>query len=92
MIQPMTLTMAAQTFGGTLMYPDCEFSAVSTDSRHIHEGDVFVALRGEHFDAHNFLPEVATRASGMVVEYAETSICPSGWYRIPRWHLASSHC
>ncbi|WP_036859274.1 UDP-N-acetylmuramoyl-tripeptide--D-alanyl-D-alanine ligase [Porticoccus hydrocarbonoclasticus] len=79
MIQPMTLTMAAQTFGGTLMYPDCEFSAVSTDSRHIREGDVFVALRGERFDAHNFLPDVATRASGMVVEYADRDI------NLPQW-------
>lgn len=34
---------------------------VSTDSRDVGEGDLFVALRGERFDAHDFLGEVASR-------------------------------
>jgi UDP-N-acetylmuramoyl-tripeptide--D-alanyl-D-alanine ligase len=34
---------------------DVVISRVSTDSRTIKPGDLFVALRGEHFDAHNFL-------------------------------------
>ena len=35
---------------------------VSTDTRRIARGDVFVALRGDHFDAHDFL--VAARDAG----------------------------
>jgi UDP-N-acetylmuramoyl-tripeptide--D-alanyl-D-alanine ligase len=43
-------------------------SRVSTDSRTIKPGDIFVALRGEHFDAHNFLEQVAKAgASGAIV-------------------------
>ena len=31
------------------------FTGVSIDSRNIHEGDLFVALRGERFDGHEFI-------------------------------------
>ncbi|PLZ01591.1 UDP-N-acetylmuramoyl-tripeptide--D-alanyl-D-alanine ligase [Burkholderia sp. WAC0059] len=37
------------------------FARVSTDSRTVGPGDLFVALRGERFDAHDFLPDVAGR-------------------------------
>jgi UDP-N-acetylmuramoyl-tripeptide--D-alanyl-D-alanine ligase len=43
-------------------------SRVSTDSRTIKPGDLFVALRGEHFDAHNFVEQVAKAgAAGALV-------------------------
>ena len=32
---------------------------VNTDSRTCQAGDLFVALKGERFDAHDFLPQVA---------------------------------
>lgn len=35
------------------------FSGVSTDSRSVKPGDLFVALRGEHFDGHAFLATAA---------------------------------
>lgn len=34
---------------------DCEFSGVNTDSRALRPGELFVALRGENFDGHDFL-------------------------------------
>ena len=58
---------------------DAPLAGVSTDTRHITRGDVFVALRGERFDAHDFLEtardagaaafvvEDATRAAGLGV-------------------------
>jgi UDP-N-acetylmuramoyl-tripeptide--D-alanyl-D-alanine ligase len=79
MMQQLTLSQAAQAYGGTLMYPDCHFGSVSTDSRKINEGQLFVALKGEHFDAHQFLPEVATQACGMVVEHPAKDI------NVPQW-------
>ncbi|TNE80118.1 MAG: UDP-N-acetylmuramoyl-tripeptide--D-alanyl-D-alanine ligase [Gammaproteobacteria bacterium] len=79
MMRPLTLSTAAQEFGGTLMYPDCGFDAVGTDSRSLSDGELFVALRGERFDAHQFLPEVATRACGMVVERPVRDI------NVPQW-------
>jgi UDP-N-acetylmuramoyl-tripeptide--D-alanyl-D-alanine ligase len=45
---------------------------VSTDTRHIAGGDLFVALAGERFDAHDFLPDAAAKgASGLVVAKPE---------------------
>lgn len=45
--------------------------AVTTDTRTIQEGDCFVALRGEKFDAHDFLADaVAKGARALVVEDA----------------------
>lgn len=38
--------------------------AISTDSRSIGEGEFFVTLKGERFDAHDFLPQVAERHAG----------------------------
>jgi UDP-N-acetylmuramoyl-tripeptide--D-alanyl-D-alanine ligase len=45
--------------------------AVTTDTRAIQEGDCFVALRGERFDAHDFLAEAVQKgARALVVEDA----------------------
>lgn len=42
---------------------------VSTDTRSISRGDIFVALRGERFDGHDFLPQAAgAGASALVVD------------------------
>lgn len=48
-----------------------EFVRVTTDTRSIRAGDLFVALRGERFDAHDFLADaVGAGASGVVVSDA----------------------
>ncbi|HMA23988.1 MAG TPA: UDP-N-acetylmuramoyl-tripeptide--D-alanyl-D-alanine ligase, partial [Gemmatimonadaceae bacterium] len=50
------------------------FGRVWTDTRTIEPGDLFVALAGERFDAHDFLAEaVAKGASGLVVSKAEST-------------------
>ncbi len=44
------------------------FARVWTDTRTIASGDLFVALAGERFDAHDFLDQaVASGAAGVVV-------------------------
>jgi UDP-N-acetylmuramoyl-tripeptide--D-alanyl-D-alanine ligase len=44
------------------------FGRVSTDTRTVEDGDLFVALVGERFDAHDFLADaVAKGAKGLVV-------------------------
>ncbi|MGM0769665.1 MAG: UDP-N-acetylmuramoyl-tripeptide--D-alanyl-D-alanine ligase [Pseudomonadota bacterium] len=52
-----------------------QYSAVSTDTRKIQQGDLYVALRGEHFDGHRFL-ETARDAGavGAVVDTADESV------------------
>jgi UDP-N-acetylmuramoyl-tripeptide--D-alanyl-D-alanine ligase len=51
-------------------------SRVHTDSRSLQPGDLFVALRGERFDAHDFLPQV--RATGAAAVLAEREVQASG--------------
>lgn len=42
---------------------------VSTDTRTLARGDIFVALRGERFDGHDFLPQAAAAgASAFIVD------------------------
>ncbi len=44
------------------------FSAISTDTRHLTPGTLFVALKGDKFDAHNFLDKAkAAGATAAVV-------------------------
>ena len=47
-----------------------EFTGVSTNSKAINKGNLFVALAGERFDAHTFLPEVANSGAAAVVVHA----------------------
>jgi UDP-N-acetylmuramoyl-tripeptide--D-alanyl-D-alanine ligase len=48
--------------------PRC-FTGISTDSRTVGEGELFVALRGERFDGHDFLADAARAgATGVVVD------------------------
>lgn len=49
---------------------------VHTDSRSLKPGDLFVALKGEHFDAHSFLPDA--RASGAVAALAQHGLQSAG--------------
>ncbi|HEY5798710.1 MAG TPA: UDP-N-acetylmuramoyl-tripeptide--D-alanyl-D-alanine ligase, partial [Burkholderiaceae bacterium] len=56
--------------GARLQGADCAFEGVATDSRSIPAGSLFVALRGERFDAHDFLPDAAKAGAAAVV--AET--------------------
>ena len=61
---------AAECAGGTIVYgsPDAVFAGVSTDTRTIRGGDLFVALTGERFDGHAFVDEAFSRgAAGAVV-------------------------
>jgi UDP-N-acetylmuramoyl-tripeptide--D-alanyl-D-alanine ligase len=46
---------------------DANFDGVSTDSRGVSPGNLFVALRGERFDAHAFLNDVAAKNVAAVV-------------------------
>jgi len=75
----LSLSQAAVNYGGTLLYPDCHFASVCTDTRSLASGDLFVALRGENFDAHQFLESAALKACGMVVERPDKSLA------IPQW-------
>jgi UDP-N-acetylmuramoyl-tripeptide--D-alanyl-D-alanine ligase len=53
---------------------DTTFSRVWTDTRSIEAGDLFVALVGERFDAHDFLAQAAEKgAAGVVVSRVDAA-------------------
>jgi len=67
----MTLAQVAQATRGRLVFGSGEtfIERVSTDTRSIERGDLFIALRGESFDAHDFIADaVAKGAAGVVVD------------------------
>lgn len=76
MMRPVSLSELAAPLGGRLQGGDCRFGSVSTDSRALAAGDLFVALRGEHFDAHDYLQQVAEEgaAGAMVSAPAEVAL------------------
>ncbi|MEP6133915.1 Mur ligase domain-containing protein, partial [Marinobacter sp.] len=78
MMRPFALAEAVNWLGGTVAVGDLDglmFQGVSTDTRLIASGDVFVALRGENFDGHDYLA-VAEKAGAVaaVVDKADPSL------------------
>ncbi|MEX3979736.1 UDP-N-acetylmuramoyl-tripeptide--D-alanyl-D-alanine ligase [Paraburkholderia sp. EG287A] len=76
----LSLREAAALIPGASVLGDenATFERISTDSRTTGPGDLFVALKGDRFDAHDFLGEVANRH----VSAALVSRSPGDW-RIP---------
>lgn len=58
------LSEAIAAAGGNLHGADCAFTSVGTDSRVDCSGQLFIALRGEHFDGHDHV--AAAQAAGAV--------------------------
>ncbi|NML35148.1 UDP-N-acetylmuramoyl-tripeptide--D-alanyl-D-alanine ligase [Paraburkholderia antibiotica] len=77
---------AAQIPGATVLGDDSvRFERVSTDSRSAGPGDLFIAIKGDRFDAHDFLPQVATRNVAAVLA-ART---PENW-NVPTIRVADT--
>jgi len=57
---------------------DVNFTGCSTDTRHIKPGSIYVALRGERFDGHDFVMEAQNKgASALIVEKPVNCNLPS---------------
>lgn len=63
----LMLSQIAQMIGGTLHGADVAIERLERDSRQVQVGDLFLALQGERFDAHDFVPQVAGKASAALV-------------------------
>ncbi len=50
--------------------PDVAINRVHTDTRSLQPGDLFVALKGERFDAHDFLPQAAAQGATAAVAHS----------------------
>ncbi len=75
-IGPATRTLGefARACGGRLAGADRLYTGVSTDTRTLQSGELFVALRGPRFNGHEFLGKAeAAGAAGAVVDAEHTT-------------------
>ena len=66
-----------RAIGGVLSGRDQAITGVSTDTRGIGAGQLFVALRGERFDGHDFLEQAVAAGAGALL-VAEGARIPVG--------------
>ena len=74
----MTLAQAHALLPGSKLVGDgrVEVLRVHSDTRSLQRGDLFVALKGERYDAHDFLAQA--RAAGAVAALAERGLDAAG--------------
>jgi UDP-N-acetylmuramoyl-tripeptide--D-alanyl-D-alanine ligase len=75
----MDTLAAARAVGGRALGPAATFMRVTTDSRAIAPGDLFVALKGERFDGHDYVAEAlsAGAAAALVAKARADSLSGS---------------
>ncbi len=68
------LSDVAAATGGRLQGADAEFGRVIQDTRKLGKGQLFVAIKGEHFDGHEFLAQAEKLgAAGALVQKPSSS-------------------
>ena len=63
----MDVRSAAQAMSGNLAGENVMFAGVSTDSRAVAAGELFIALRGDKFDGHDFVSIARERGAAAAV-------------------------
>ena len=71
-----SLSESARLINGRLLGDDASFASVSTDSRNLKPGQLFVALSGPNFDGHDYIPQVkqAEAAAAMIQRELDTDL------------------
>lgn len=64
------LYRSQQSIGDTEKYYTC----ISTDTRTIRKGEVFLALRGESYDGHDFIDSAMEKGAGMLIIEEESDV------------------
>ncbi len=70
----MGLHEIAQAIQARAVGPDVDWTSVSTDSRNLPQGCLFVALRGERFDGHAYAAEALARGAAAVMIQADAKL------------------
>ncbi|MCF6191228.1 MAG: UDP-N-acetylmuramoyl-tripeptide--D-alanyl-D-alanine ligase [Cocleimonas sp.] len=63
----LSLKKIAEMTGGVLHGADVAIDSVATDSRLVKEDQLFIAIKGERFDAHDFVADLAGKAGAALV-------------------------
>ncbi|MBI3547013.1 MAG: UDP-N-acetylmuramoyl-tripeptide--D-alanyl-D-alanine ligase [Gammaproteobacteria bacterium] len=83
----MSLAILSDALKSPLTGHDVVFTGVCHDTRTLQPGDLYVAIKGENFDGHNFLAEAITAgaAGALLSRDMET---PLAYVRVPDTRLA----
>jgi len=86
----MTLQQAAQLASGILTGGEGQtrLTRVVTDSRAVQPGDLFVALKGERFDAHDFVADVLARGAVAALVNEDFALAGASLIRVDDTRLA----
>lgn len=85
MMRPFSLAEAGAWLGVPVSDTSLTFSGVSTDTRTLQPGNLYVALRGERFDGHQFL--MAALDAGAVAAIVDT---PDAQVALPQIQVADT--
>jgi murE/murF fusion protein len=77
MAMMMDLLAAARATAARLIGDNVTFCGVSTDSRSIAAGELFVALRGENFDGHEYVAAAQMRGAVAAIVAADAADGPA---------------
>lgn len=64
---PVSLQAVALAVNGQLIGADTQISDVVTDTRKLTDGCLFIALKGEKFDAHDFAADAVAKGAGALL-------------------------
>ncbi len=81
-MKPLDLNFICQTLGLPMPSENQPVSRIVTDSRDIQDGDVFFALAGERFDAHDFVEDVLAAGATAVVVSREDCAALKGALKV----------
>jgi UDP-N-acetylmuramoyl-tripeptide--D-alanyl-D-alanine ligase len=70
----LSLSETARIVKGRAAGADVSFSSVSIDTRSMRRGDLFIAIRGEKFDAHDFLETAASQGAAALMVCRESAL------------------
>jgi len=81
--QQLSVAAVIEATGGTVIHGDraVVFAGVSTDSRSIKQGELFVALRGVNFDGHRFCDAAIEQGGGGAI--VDKEIAPPAGTGVP---------
>src|SRR2546430_7792230 len=74
----MDTATAARAIAATVFGANVRFDRVTTDSRSLKTGDLFVAIKGERFDGHDFVAQAFERGAAAAVVTAERAAALAG--------------
>lgn len=83
-MQPKTVSDIARVIAAKLSGPaEAKITDVTHDSRRAQDGSLFIAVRGELFDAHKFIPQVMEQgAVGVISEQPPPENFKGAWLQV----------